>query len=641
MLEQDQIPDLQNTRAALPMLPVAQTDPLSLVRRDSPHLKTQAPLAILVIILVLVFASRVIRLNTLNMEGDEVWSVWQTFGTLGQTIQRASYDWPPGYFVLLHAWRWLTGISPFTLRLTSIFTLLICDALLFLLTRKLYGTTAALIAILALSSFGYSLFLSTLLRGYLLNLALWLVAFWMMLRYFERPSRLKGIILGLNLAAMFYVHTTAVFGYAMLGVYALLMYPRQVKVWRNWWPGLITLLLCVPEAISKLHVIGVKNKLVEFYIPQAPFHVQLGTLYMDFAGQEWALWVSFFLIASALILARWRFQRRTVVLLLWMLSPAAIFWVALYLEAFHPRHLAWVMAGIAVWIGWGLSLLPRPALIAVGAVMSIGMFGYIPIRERYEADTRPPLVTTFNALQPHVRTGDVILLDPKCQGCADVSAEEWDYFARAYFPGGLTFVTQAQNYPRIWYVAAQGKEDSSTFAELERSRALGMTLGESNLLFRLYEAPPDPVGVVFANGLHFNGIEALNDADLSLAWHEGETVRVRIWWSVVQPLTDDYSEGLYLLSQSDGHLMAQFDGPPQLLDGPKETSRWLPGRFYLEERQLQLPYPLATGDQQLWLSVYQWQDGQRIAAPGLNPDKLLPLKKIFVRAWSTFDVPAK
>src|SRR5258708_5319174 len=131
MLEQDQISGLQNTHASLPMLPDGQTDSLSLVSQDNPRPKTQTPLAILVMILILVFASRAIRLNTLNMDGDEVWSVWQTFGTLGQTIQRASYDWPPGYFVLLHAWRWLTGINPFTLRLTSIFTLLICNALLF------------------------------------------------------------------------------------------------------------------------------------------------------------------------------------------------------------------------------------------------------------------------------------------------------------------------------------------------------------------------------------------------------------------------------------------------------------------------------------------------------------------------------
>jgi hypothetical protein len=78
---------------------------------------------------------------------------------------------------------------------------------------------------------------------------------------------------------------------------------------------------------------------------------------------------------------------------------------------------------------------------------------------------------------------------------------------------------------------------------------------------------------------------------------------------------------------------AQSDGPPLIVNGPRETSRWQPGMVYLEERTLTLPYPLTTGDYDVMLSVYQWWDSTRIAAPGVTADTLLKLSTIYVKAW--------
>lgn len=55
-----------------------------------------------------------------------------------------------------------------------------------------------------------------------------------------------------------------------------------------------------------------------------------------------------------------------------------------------------------------------------------------------------------------------------------------------------------------------------------------------------------------------------------------------------------------------------------VLDTPQETSRWKPGQFYVEERDLELPYPMARGNVSILMVVYFWGDGRRIPAPGAD-----------------------
>jgi hypothetical protein len=626
------LPDLRGSLA------LQQTPEYALIV-PQPRRTRNTVLAVMVAILLLIAATRIMRLPMLNLEKDEVWSTWITLGTVQQTIEWTGYDWPPGHFILLQGWHTLTGISPFALRISTVLTMLIAASLMFVVSRRLFGTTAAIMATLAFSGLGYSLFISTLIRGYMLVLTLFLLSFWFVMRYFERPSWARAIWLGLSFTGMFYIHTTAVFGMAMLVLFSLIMY-RGVGRWFRLWiiPGLIVAALCGPYLLWKLDVLRVKTEIVEKYFPYVPTETRLINHYLDYLGQQPALWGALLLIAGALILERWRIQRRTLVLAIWLLVPLALYPFINHLDMFNVRHLVWVMVGIALWVGWGLALLPRPAIMATAIVLCLVSCDSIPFG-RYEPIPRLPFVTSFETLKKEMRNGDVILMDLICANCTPIDAEEWDYFTRAYFPNGLTFITAQQlqsappqQYQRVWYVSTKGKETPDLLETLDDSRALSKTVGEEAFLFRLYEAPPDATGIAFENGMRLRGVELLNDANLSLVWREGDTVYLRLWWSADRQLEADYSEGTYFWDREKG-VQAQTDSAPLILNGPQETSKWQVGKVYIEERTLKLPYPLTTGDYDIMLSVYQWWDNVRINAPGVTSDTLLKLGSIYVKAW--------
>src|SRR5260221_14504941 len=77
------------------------------------------PLAMAALLLI-VAASRMIRLPGLNPDGDEIWSIWQTFGTPQQILMWTPYDWPPLYYLMLGAWKVIAGFDPVMLRLLSV-----------------------------------------------------------------------------------------------------------------------------------------------------------------------------------------------------------------------------------------------------------------------------------------------------------------------------------------------------------------------------------------------------------------------------------------------------------------------------------------------------------------------------------------
>ena len=295
-----------------------------------------------------------------------------------------------------------------------------------------------------------------------------------------------------------------------------------------------------------------------------------------------------------------------------------------------------MLLGVALVVGWGLSYLPRMGqLLATGGLVLV-MLAPVPY-DNYQAQGAP-LGVSFEWLAAHAQWGDVVYIDPNwddayCsfEGC--INAEVWAYLIDVYFPQGLEIVDDPTGYRRVWYLKADGWQDPQAEQLVVEGRIPGRFVGPWNALFRLYEAPPDPTGIPFANGLRFHGMDVLDETPHPLVRREGDALRVRLWWSVDRPLEADYSVSVQLLR--DGNLVAQADGAPEPVDGASpQTSAWESGRFYVEERVLTLPEFAAADAYELCLAVYQWWDGVRIPAPGTNDATLLPLRTLYIKSWS-------
>jgi hypothetical protein len=588
-------------------------------------------------LLLLIAASRVLRFGGLTMNPDEVWSVWQTFGTPGQILQWTPYDWPPGYYLSLGLWRGLSGQFPIILRYLNVLILVIGLSCLFRVVNRLRGRYAALLALPIYAAFSYGIILTVEVRGYALLMGILPLALWFTLRYFDHPSLKRALPLAISLAAKLYMSLTAAGAVLILGLYTLVIYHK--RIWRWWLPGLIFLILVLPLIISKatvtLNRTGATRTLTLPPIPEA-----LSNLFRAYGGYDGSLviWIVLALLATILILyRRARITRQTLGLALWALGGSLLMYLTHPLLAFFsPRYAWWIMLGVALWVAWGLSYLPRRFALALVVFFTVLTFAPVPFQEyNIFAEVMSPLESNFIWLKDHMLTGDVFVADPAmtCGG-----QEEWDYYIRTYFPRGLQFVKNPEGYRRIWYITGSAPPDVALQQKVSQDRISERFVGPATCNFRLYEAPPDMTGVLFDNGMRFHGIDVMEgDRPWSapLVRHEGETIRLRVWWSVDRIPDLDYSINTYAGYNSNS-LLTQVDGPPQLIyppRAPQETSRWKLGQYYIEQRDLVLPFPTARGDYGLFMVIYFWGDGKRVPAPGVDENMALSLQPLRVMAY--------
>jgi hypothetical protein len=316
-----------------------------------------------------------------------------------------------------------------------------------------------------------------------------------------------------------------------------------------------------------------------------------------------------------------------------LLGAVAMYILNPVLGFFAGHYSSWIMLGVGIWIGWGLSSLPRAGQWVAAAVLVGLLFYPLPMKDYYGGLPAPPMMANLSWLREHYQPGDVVLLD---RNATAASPETWDYFTQVYFPQGLAFVERPDDFRRVWYVAWDSHQDPATEQAVRANRVPGVFVGPPEFLIRLYEGPPDGEGIRFENGMRFHGVDIVGRegklASGPVVRREGETIRLRLWWSVDAPPDLDYSLSTVLRGR-DGQTLDQFDGPPQTNDAPPETSRWVPGRYYVEERTLSVPQDTRSGTYTLYLIVYQWWDNTRISAPGVDENTMLALRTVTVKAW--------
>ena len=614
---------------------------------------TRKPYAVLLfaLLLVLIVLSRAPYFGQLELDGHEVWTMWQSVGTLPQVINRTPYDWGPLYYVVMYGWQSLVGNHTETARALSVLWLVLGSAFMYRAMARLRPGTAPLLATLLYATSAGIIYLSLNIRGYALQLALMPLAFWLTLRYFDTPrytwrNILTGIVLSATLLAMVYIHPTGMLACVVLGMYGLFAYPRRLLRWLL--PGIVVLILSLPQ-------LQIRFGTATSRLDAAPGIVDLNSVYSFFqyyTGQSVVQQILAAVLMLVALFLLWRmvprFGKSLPLLLAIAVGCALLIFLGGRLGFTGQRHAWWLVTPVVLLLAWGLSYLPQPAVIGCFALLLVGIYvPALPGRLDESGTPNPPMGVNFVWLAKHARWGDAVVIDPR-QECS-VYKDEWDYYTRLYFPQGINIVDNPAGYRRVWYITADGWDNPELKREVHDNRLPSIFNGPWNCLFRLYVAPPDANGVLYDNGMRFHGYEIIEDGQpisIPLVRRESDSITLHLWWSADTRPTQDYSIGVYILDTANNGLVTQLDSGPQLtrLDPtdystlPSGTSQWNPNQLYAEERTLKLPDALPVTREgvhtyELALVVYQSADNTRAKASGLTPDNLRILQTFTVRSW--------
>lgn len=590
-----------------------------------------AALALMTGLLLLVALTRVPGLSTLQLDADEVWSVWQSVDGPAQIVLRTPYDWTPTYYLAMGGWTSLVGIHPLAVRMLPLLSFMLGVAFAYQAARALGGRKSGLVFAFLWAALGYQVFISTYVRGGAAAVVLLPLVLWLLLRYQQRPTWKRAVLAALPTAGIVHIYLNAPVALAFVFLFLAVLYGRRSL--RLWKPVLLSGLLMLPALLPRLGL-AVQRTNATQTLPSQGIAADFAGFVSGVFGPSWGLWLALLiaiLIAAAIAGRRRSFNGFFWAALVWFAAGPIVLYAANRWLGFFTPHYAWWVATTFGLLASSVVQFVKPAWVLV-MLAATGALMFLPPERSQHIIPTPPVSAAFAWLQPRMGPGDVLVTDPACN-CPP--PEVWDYYRSVYFSNGLAQADEPGDARRVWYLTMNGREDPELKAGVQSGRIAGEFIGPWDFLLRLYEGPPDPAGIAFENGMRLHGVEILPNHGRALEQgvivrREGEPLHMRLWWSADRPLDRDYSVGLYALYS--GQVIAQDDGPPAPRNGPAQTSAWEPGALYVEERTLNLPDSLWMGAYDLALTVYDWQDPAPIPAEGY-PDGLVPVGSFRVMAW--------
>ena len=272
--------------------------------------------------------------------------------------------------------------------------------------------------------------------------------------------------------------------------------------------------------------------------------------------------------------------------------------------------------------------------MGAGLLLYFMTFPWQPFDHRTKYSDGPEVRDLMREMAWRMKTGDMLVVDPSI----DDQDYAWWYYEPLYFPGGS--IPRAEDGftagSRVWYLTRQGSEDLNLRASVEEGRIMTEFWGPWYFIATLYQGPPLSPGVRLGDTIYFRGRDIPNGR----RYMPGDTLNVQTWWSVSERPDRDYSIGVQLIGPQ-GNLIAQSDSGPVGPYTPKQTSGWEPGQVYRDDRSIDIPYCLPTGDYQIWLTVYYWEDRIPLVpqeSEWSGPDDHLLLDTIVVNLFSYCDV---
>ncbi|MFZ4815492.1 MAG: hypothetical protein ACOYL5_13220 [Phototrophicaceae bacterium] len=575
------------------------------------------------------------------LDKDEVWAVWQTYGTPAQIIQWTSPSEFPLYFLLVGGWRILTSDHPYLMRVLPLLGFMVAGAIFYRAVKRLYGWRAALMALIFFLALPFQVFISLYARSYILAVIGVPLSLWMAARYFGRPSIVRALWLAGALILSYTGTITVVPVLLLLVLFIFIRY--RWAVWRGWLPGGIALAVVLPDIWFNKLSPTVSHISAISMIPGGS-HQLRGMSAVDALVWYWQLFVGatvFHTVLSVVLVTLTVFavlRRRNVgrFWLLWMfLVPLVLYALDTYLGILG-RYSWWYGLGLVIAFGVGLNLLPRrmfPFMAALGVVLLLAPTGYSDFGKFALGGS--VVGSNLADLKHYVQPGDVMLFDSQlgCQG--------WDYFRRVYLGDGVPSIDRLQNQQRVWYAHSVINHDEATYAAVTANRIAGPFVGPPECHIRLYEAPPDPEGVLFVNGLRFHGITVMTPDGIdsgTIVRHENEQVQLQLWWSVDEPIPLDYSVSVYMLEEGSSTILESSDGLEEVIYPPEaqaRTSTWQPNQLYVETRTFRLPKRVGSATYPISLGVYFWENPTLIEVVNAETDVhgLLHLLTVYSVAW--------
>lgn len=611
--------------------------------------------ALLGIILLMAVALRFYHLGAQSLWNDEGTTVALVQRDIPTILRNAAADiHPPLYYLVLHAWVKLTGISEFAVRAFSALAGVGLVLAVYLLGRSLLRRDIALVAALYAGLAPFQVYYSQETRMYMWATLLGALS-WLAFVQLTKPVSLTPLrrwswgwacaYLAISSAATYshYLLFAVILSQNAAFFYLWLSQGKQRQmIWLGRWIvlQLVLVLAYVPWLILSWNTltgwpaVGAALTFGQFIsrtgqilafgvtIPQRILVVSIGLVLLVLAviipllsrqRGAWLLW--FYLVVPLLTLFALSIGRPLYKdKFLLFSSPAYALILATATISLAER------AGTILrqrWLGWFLSSLLLAGIITTSLVSLLHLY-YDPIyfRDDYRG------IVAF--IQRTAGPNDAILINAPSQ------IETVGYYHHGPQPmvplplsrpmDKVQVQTEleslASRYQRIYGIFwATDESDPERFIETwldqHSFKAIDQWYGALRLV--IYAIPQastltiqQPTDIVFASKIHLTGYTLSNPRV-----RPGDIVQITLFWQTNETIGQRYKVFIHLVDEQ-GRIVAQRDAEPG--GGAALTTTWVPGTVTTDSYGVLLPIDIPPGSLTLRIGLYSLDNNQRLEA---------------------------
>ncbi len=564
-------------------------------------------------LLVLAFALRAYNLGTQSIWWDEGRNIFTASRALAQIASAPELDiHPPLYFYLFHFWIGVAGVSEFATRFFSLWFGVVGVALAYrigayIADRRVGLWTAFLIALAP-----FLVDEAQQVRMYTLLIVLSALSMYFLARTLTPAPSPTGrgvrnwILYAVTALASFYTHYSFIYLLAAQNLYLLIIAidarraPARLRAVLTGWIGsqlAIAALYAfqIPNILRQSHIYGnpgMTPPSLDYYVLELTRAFLIGVKVAPDRAAWIGLGIVVVMVAALLSLLplspspfpyseNGKGKRSQVLLLLWFLVPLAAYYVVMqFSPQFTQRYALIAILPLFALLAIAFASLSRSfALGALAALIWLGASaGALSAQYSDPAFFNDDTRGLAQFIAEKATKDDVVLIDVPFP---------FDYYYRGAAPAHYFFVdihTAAaeltrltQNKQRVFWIT-WGKSDTDPrgvvlflldkYAAYEGDAAFR---GYSVAWYRLPRATtfalasaPRAASALFGDRIVLTGFEyggavtsSMPDADAPRV-KVGSKAWVALWWSIVQPVREDYKVSIQL-RDANGNLAAQDD----------------------------------------------------------------------------------
>jgi len=361
------------------------------------NIKTKLPLVIFLGIMTTGIFLRLYDIGY-NFDGDEVSSVSASSGSFSYMIERATEDrpQPPLHLVLLFVWIKVFGNSEVSVRMLSVIASFLFLLTVYRLALLLTSMRTALFILLLCSLSPFFIYYGQHARPYSLLSFFSVFSLYLVLKYKEKPTRIKEIFYFLTCAALLYTSYLSIFILLPQFIYVaffnkqsgkkLFFYGATGALTISYWIIFSSLLQNIGRLGEKILWIEKPNLLSLIKIFIEPFG------WSPFPGaSKWLLGIIGIIFVSLII--NWRSViRKNAILLVTLafLGPAVVFIISVYghFSIWASRQMIGEIIFYIVLLGLALSTLPKWSRIILGLILI--SWCIVNIHNEFPENAKPP-----------------------------------------------------------------------------------------------------------------------------------------------------------------------------------------------------------------------------------------------------------